>query len=123
MKRITGCVLSLFVLCGCMSDKEFWLRRKQLENQAAHPSTYELFSVEGPIKIELEKGGKARVSVPNQPFKEVQIPDGVRTQAELVQHLINVGAISVLGRKAIDGAKGSTRIVNNNAAEAAGGAQ
>lgn len=123
MRRILYFILSAVFLFGCMSDKEFWLRRKQLENQAAHPSTYELFSVDGPIKIELEKGGKARVRVPNQPFREIAIPDGVRTQAELVQHLINVGAISVLGWKAIDGAKGSTRIVNNNAAEAAGGAQ
>lgn len=115
--------LSVFVLCllmGCMSDREYQLRRQQLRNQAAHPTTYEPLSFElsGPIKIELIDGAqmKARVTAPNQPFREVPIPDGIKSQTDLVKHLMNVGAISVLGWKAIDGAKGETTI-NNAPAE------
>ena len=102
-------LVSAFMLFGCMTDKEYQLRKAQLVNQANHPTTYEVLSVEGPVKVEIAQGGKARVTVPNQPFREIQIPDGVKTQAELVQHLIDVGAISVLGWKAIDEAKGTTK--------------
>ena len=100
------------VLCSCMSDKEYQLRKKQLQNQANHPSTYDLFSVEGPIKIEISDGGKAKVKVPHQPFKEISIPDGARTQADIVRHLIDVGAISVVGWHAIDKASNGSKTYN-----------
>lgn len=92
------------------------------QEQAAHPATFEPMSVEmtGPIKLELVDGSqlKVRVTAPGQPFREIAIPDGIRSQTELIQHLVNVGAISVLGWKAIDGAKGRTTTINNNAAGA-----
>ena len=101
-------VFATLVISGCMSDREYQLRSKQLENQAKHPATYELFTVEGPIKIELAQGGKARVTVPGQPFREVAIPDGIASQADLIRHLVNVGAIGALGWKALDSVNSNT---------------
>ncbi len=101
-RKAFSAALALALLPGCMSDREYQLRARQLANQANHPATYDLFTVEGPIKIELADGGKAKVTVPGQPFREITIPDGVQTQADLVQHLLNIGAISVLGWKALD---------------------
>lgn len=50
--------LAAALLTGCMSEREYQLRSKQLANQAKHPATYDLFTVEGPIKIELAEGGR-----------------------------------------------------------------
>ena len=107
------------LLTACMSDREYLLRKRQLDNQAAHPATYEPMSFEmrGPVKLELVDGSqlKVRVTAPGQPFREIPIPDGIRSQTDLVRHLVDVGAISVIGWKAIDGAKGRTTTINNNA--------
>ena len=107
---------------ACMSDREYQLRKRQMENQAAHPATFEPMSFEmtGPVKLELVEGSqlKVRVTAPGQPFREIPIPDGIRSQTDLVRHLVDVGAISVIGWKAIDGAKGRTTTINNNAAGA-----
>lgn len=104
-------------LTGCqMSDREYQLRKAQLEAQSKHPPTYDVLSVAGPVKIEILDGGTARVTAPNQPFREIPIPDGVRTQAELVTHLINIGAVTVLGAKALDKSGGGRKTVINNAA-------
>lgn len=120
MKKTIVCTLtSLFLFCSCMTDKEYQLRKEQLKNQGNYPSTYELFTVEGPITIDIKEQGKAIVRVPNQPFKEIPIPDGVKTQADLVKHLISVGAISVVGWHALDKTGSSTKTyntTNNNAA-------
>lgn len=111
--------LAATLLTACMSDREYQLRRRQLDNQAAHPATYEPMSFEmrGPVKLELVDGSqlKVRVTAPGQPFREIPIPDGIRSQTDLVRHLVDVGAISVIGWKAIDGAKGRTTTINNNA--------
>lgn len=103
MRRlIVSAALSIALLTGCMGDREYQLRARQLQNQAKHPATYDLFTVEGPIKIEIGENGKAKVTVPGQPFREIPIPDGVKTQADLVKHLVGVGAISIVGWKALD---------------------
>lgn len=105
------CVLAF----GCMSDREYQLRKHQLENQASHQPTYSPLTVEGPIKIELQKGGKVAVTSPSQPFREIPIPDGVRTQTDLIRHLVSVGAISIVGWRALDKASGDSTTINNNA--------
>lgn len=114
---IVNAAVALALLVGCMTEQEYYLRKKQLENQAAHPATFEPMSVEmtGPIKLELVDGSqlKVRVTAPGQPFREIAIPDGIRSQADLVRHLVDVGAISILGWKALDGAKGTTNVTNN----------
>lgn len=101
-KTMASVLSAAFLLTGCMSDREYQLRKQQLANQANHPATYDLFTVDGPFKIELAQGGKAKVTVPGQPFREIPIPDGVKTQADLVKHLVSVGAITAVGWKALD---------------------
>ena len=108
LKKFIGACLALALLSGCMSDREYQLRAKQLRNQASHPATYDLFTVEGPVKFELAENGRAKVTVPGQPFREIPIPDGVRTQADLVKHLGDMGAIGVLGWKALDSVNSKT---------------
>lgn len=103
------------ILLSCMSEKEYYLRKRQLENQASHQPTYSPLTVEGPIKIELQKGGKVAVTSPSQPFREIPIPDGVRTQTDLIRHLVSVGAISIVGWRALDRASGDSTTINNNA--------
>ena len=118
IKEITLTCLAV-MLSSCMSDKEYQLRKAQLENQKAHPATYDLFAVEGPVKVEILEGGKARVTVPGQPFREIPIPDGAAKQAELGRHLLNVGVLGALGWKALDGANGAstTTTTTNGAAQ------
>jgi len=116
MKILIASILSLSLFSGCMSDMEYHLRSKQLKNQANHPSTVDVLSVEGPITVEIGPGGKAKVTAPGQPFREIPIPDGVKTQTDLIKHLVTVGAISIVGWRALDKASGDTTI--NNAASA-----
>jgi len=101
-KTLSAVLAAALLLTGCMSDREYQLRKQQLKNQANHPATYDLFAVEGPFKIELAQGGKAKVTVPGQPFREIPIPDGVKTQADLIKHLASIGAITAVGWKALD---------------------
>ena len=75
-KTLLSAALAAAMLTGCMSDREYQLRKRQLQNQAAYPPTYELFTVSGPFKLELAEGGAAKVAVPNQPFQAIPIPDG-----------------------------------------------
>ena len=114
---IVNAAVALALLVGCMTEQEYYLRKKQLENQAAHPATFEPMSFEmtGPVKLELVEGSqlKVRVTAPGQPFQEIAIPDGIRSQTDLVRHLVDVGAISILGWKALDGARGTTNVTNN----------
>lgn len=118
-----GAILMGGLVTACMSDEEYLLRKRQLDNQARHPATYEPMSFEmtGPVKLELVDGSqlKVRVTAPGQPFREIPIPDGIRSQTDLVRHLVDIGAISVIGWKAIDGAKGRTTNVTNHNAGAA----
>ena len=118
-----GAILMGGLVTACMSDEEYLLRKRQLDNQARHPATYEPMSFEmiGPVKLELVDGSqlKVRVTAPGQPFREIPIPDGIRSQTDLVRHLVDIGAISVIGWKALDGAKGRTTNVTNHNAGAA----
>lgn len=115
--RAISILLCVIFLSSCMSDREFLLRKQQLKNQAAHPSTIDILRLEGPIKIEILEGGKVGVTAPNQPFTVVDIPDGVKSQVDLVNHLITVGAITFIGSKALSKSSGTkTKVINNNAA-------
>ena len=108
-------------LVGCrMSDKEYALRKLQLENQSSYPTTFQVLEAQGPITIEIGEGGIARVSAPNQPFREIPIPDGVKSQTDLVKHLISIGAISVVGWHSLDKAGGTHKktTINNNGGNA-----
>ena len=113
LKKTICTVAAALTLTGCMSDREYQLRKHQLQNQAAHPPTYELFTVSGPFKLELAEGGAAKVAVPNQPFQAIPLPDGAATQAGVAKFLGGAAAATVLGWKALDGA-GSTSVMKNS---------
>ena len=120
-KTLLSAALAAAMLTGCMSDREYQLRKRQLEAQAAHPPTYELFTVSGPFKLELAENGTARVAVPNQPFQAIPIPDGARTQLEAAKFLGGVAAGTALGWKALGNAKGD--VTNHTTNNYAGGAE
>ena len=52
------------LVTACMTDEEYQLRKHQLDNQAAHKPTFSPLTVEGPIKIELQQGGRVAVTAP-----------------------------------------------------------
>jgi len=114
MKKAIMAVLAAATLTGCMSDREYQLRKRQLEAQAAYPPAYELFTVNGPFKLELAENGTAKVAVPNQPFQAIPIPDGAATQAGVAKFLGGAAAATVLGWKALDGAGGTSVMKNSN---------
>ena len=120
-KTLLSAALAATMLTGCMSDREYQLRKRQLQNQAAYPPTYELFTVNGPFKLELAEGGAAKVAVPNQPFQAIPIPDGARTQLEAAKFIGGVAAGTALGWKALGNAKGDT--TNHTTNNYAGGAE
>ena len=122
MRKAVMAALAAAVLTGCMGDREYQLRKRQLEAQAAHPPAYELFTVNGPFKMELADGATAKVSVPNQPFQAIPIPDGARTQLEAAKFLGGMAAGTALGWKAPGNARGDVAnpTGNNNYA---GGAE
>ena len=115
MKNLILIFTSMFLLVGCMSDKEYQLRRRQLKNQAAHEQTYEVFTAEGPVEIKILKDGKVAFRAATQEFKVIDIPDGMQTQKEITQFVTGVAAGTYLGNKAIKGKTNKTTI--NNAAE------
>ena len=112
-RKTIAAALATAMLTGCMSDKEYQLRKRQLEAQAAHPAAYELFTVSGPFKFEIGENGAAKVAVPTQPFQPIPIPDGAATQAGLARFLGGTAAATVLGWKALDGA-GRTSVMKNS---------
>ena len=120
-KTLLSAALAAAMLTGCMSDREYQLRKRQLQNQAAHPPTYELFTVSGPFKLELAENGTAKVAVPNQPFQAIPIPDGARTQLEAAKFIGGVAAGTALGWKALGNAKGD--VTNHTTNNYAGGAE
>ena len=120
-RKAIWATLAAAILPGCMSDREYQLRKRQIEAQAAHPPTYELFCVNGPFKFEIGENGTAKVAVPNQPFQAIPIPDGARTQLEAVKFLGGAAAGTALGWKALGNARGDT--TNHTTNNYAGGAE
>ena len=75
---------------GCMSDKDYRLRKKEIEAKAAHPATYEVLKITGPF--ELKNGATIVAASPTQPWKDTPIPDGMNVQKAVIRDVIT-GAI------------------------------
>ena len=54
------------VLTGCMTDKEAWLRKRDMDIKAAHPATYQPLVLNGPL--ELKEGASIVANTPSQPY-------------------------------------------------------
>lgn len=89
MKLITGLIL-MMVMAGCMSERGYMLRKKNAENQAAHPPVYEVGELRGPIT--LGEGSKVVLRSPTQPFQALPVPDEVEAQRGVVRDVLT-GAV------------------------------
>lgn len=104
-----------FIVCSCMSDKEYQLRKADLDAKQNWQSTYVPVSIKGPVTI--PEGGELVVTVPNMPYTQANIPDGQAIQASLVKDFVHTGAL--LGgavysiHKANTGSVNKTTINNN----------
>ena len=111
MKLIVAMILIL-AMAGCMSDREYMLRKKNAENAAAHPATFDVLTIKGPVTI--APGAELTAKAPSQPFVPLAVPDGIAAQTDLAKKAIGAAVIGY-GLSRI-GDSGDTTI-NNNAPE------
>lgn len=78
MRFITLLLAAIFLLTGCMTKNEAWLRGKNIDAQREHPTDYEVVTIKGPITL----GEDAHITAksPTQPFNEQKVPDGAEKQ-------------------------------------------
>ena len=74
MKHIALIIAALACLTSCMTDKEYQLRKQDIEAKTVHPATYSPFVIKGPVTI--PEGGEMVITVPNMPYQQTAIPDG-----------------------------------------------
>ena len=74
MKSILFLTASVLVLAGCMTDKEYQLRAKDIEAKRAYPATYQPVVLTGPL--ELKEGASIVSTTPSQPYVPTDIPNG-----------------------------------------------
>ena len=119
MRRIksTLAILAAALAFGCMSEREYQLRSKDIAAKKAWPATYAPLAIRGPLT--LDKDSELIITVPNMPYSPTAIPDGQAYQLKaLGMTAVTAGAIT--GGYFIKRAGGDTRhtTINNN-----GGAQ
>ena len=118
MKIILFTVVAL-VLTGCMTDKEAWLRNRDMDIKAAHPATYQPLVLNGPL--ELKEGASIVSTTPSQPYVHTPIPDGAAIQASVIKDITTTAGLVTLGVVGAANAGDSTKTTINNAAPAEGG--
>ena len=89
MKLIIGFILIL-ALTGCMSEREYMLRKKNAENAAAHPATFDVLTIKGPVNI--AAGAELTTRAATQPFQPLPVPDGIEAQRSIVRDVVT-GAV------------------------------
>ena len=93
MKNILLTIIAIItaaVLAGCMTDREYMLRKSNADNQAAHAQTYEPLVIKGPITI--SEGASITANTPSQPFQPLAVPDGMATQQAIIRDVLT-GAV------------------------------
>ena len=90
MKLITGLILIL-AMAGCMSDREYMLRKANAANAAAHPATFDVLTIKGPVNI--AAGAELTAKAPSQPFVPLTVPDGIAAQTDLAKKAIGAAVI------------------------------
>lgn len=111
--------LAALVLTGCMTDKEYQLRAKDIEAKAAHPATYQPLVLNGPL--ELKDGASIVATTPSQPYVPTDIPNGAAIQAGVIKDITTTAGLVTLGVAGAVNAGDSTKTTINNAAPAEGG--
>ena len=88
--KIVVFLLAAALLSGCMSEREYMLRKKNAENQAAHPPVYEAGELRGPIT--LGEGSRVVLRSPTQPFQALPVPDEAEAQRGVIRDVLT-GAV------------------------------
>ena len=113
MKSIITLVLIL-ALTGCMSEREYMLERPNADNAAAHPATFDVLTIKGPVNI--AAGAELTTRAPTQPFQPlVLFPTALPRSRALVRDIVT-GAVIGFGLHQA-GNKSSSRTVVTGGAE------
>lgn len=103
--------LAALVLTGCMTDKEAWLRGKDIDAKAAHKETYEPLVIKGGMT--LSDDAELVVTVPSQPYVHTPIPDGAAIQAGVIKDITTTAGLVTLGVVGAANAGDSTKTTIN----------
>lgn len=111
MKSILFLATAALVLTGCMTDKEAWLRNRDMDIKAAHPATYQPLVVNGPL--ELKEGASIVSTTPSQPYVPTDIPNGAAIQAGVIKDITTTAGLVTLGVVGAANAGDSTKTTIN----------
>ncbi len=84
----------MMVFAGCMSDKEYMLRKLNADNAGKHPQTFEVLTIKGPVNI--AAGAELTTRAATQPFQPLPVPDGIEAQRGIVRDVVT-GAVIGFG--------------------------
>ena len=118
MKSIPFLAASVLVLAGCMTDKEYQLRAKDIEAKAAHKQTYEPLVIKGGMT--LSDDAELVVTVPSQPYQHTPIPDGAAAQERVIGNITQAAGLVGLGAVGIYKAGDKTSTTTVKATQAGG---
>ena len=107
--KMTLVLILILALTGCMSDREYMLRKENAKNAAAHPATFDVLTIKGPVSI--AAGAELTAKAPSQPFQPLSVPDGIAAQTDLAKKAIGAALIGYGVSKIGD--SGDTTINNN----------
>lgn len=88
--KILVTIVTALALTGCMSEREYMLRKANADNQASYKPTYEPLVIKGPVTI--NEGASITATVPSQPFQPIEVPDGVAAQRGIIRDVVT-GAV------------------------------
>lgn len=112
MKRaITMAVVVASLCASCMTDREAWLRNRDMDIKAAHPATYQPLVVNGPL--ELKEGASIVATTPSQPYVPTDIPNGAAIQAGVIRDITTTAGLVTLGVVGAANAGDSTKTTIN----------
>jgi len=101
-------IITAVALAGCMTDREYMLRKSNADNQDAHAQTYEPLVIKGPITI--SEGASITANTPSQPFQPLAVPDGVEAQRGIIRDVVT-GAVIGYG---LNQAGGNSSVKNSH---------
>lgn len=104
---------------SCMSEREYQLRKQDLDAKRNWPATYQPVKIKGPLT--LDRDSELIVTVPSQPYTPADIPNGQEIQARLASDVLHTGALlggALYSIHKAGGSSSSHTTINNNAPEA-----
>ena len=108
--------LAALVLTGCMTDKEAWLRNRDMDIKAAYKETYKPLVIKGGMT--LSDDAELVVTVPSQPYQHTPIPDGAAAQERIIGNITQAAGLVGLGAVGIYKAGDKTSNTTSKATQA-----